>query len=228
MAAAARVAVTRSRTADASDYLARLREAGLEPVEVFEPGATLSGCAGLLITGGRDLDPALYGEEPQPQTQEPNRERDELDFSLLEQALSSDLPVLAICRGHQVLNVLCGGSLQQHIPAGNHAAESEPPNGSRWHEVTLEGQSKIASIYGRTTLQVNSRHHQSVTPDRLASGLVCAGLSLDGCVEALESRQHRWVIGVQWHPEREEPGVPSFLSESRLLFITFSKAVREG
>ena len=219
-----RIAVTRSRTANVPDYAARLIEAGLEPVELFEPGVTLSGYDGLLISGGRDIDPALYGEDPHPETQTPNQERDDLDLSLLREALDRDLPVLAICRGHQLLNVCFGGSLLQHIDNDSHEAQEEPPNASSWHPVALVPETKTAAALGAGTLLVNSRHHQAVTPDRLAPGLRSAGTTSDGYVEAVESEQHRWVVGVQWHPERLEPETPGFAAASARQFRAFAAA----
>ena len=158
---------------------------------------------GLLLTGGVDVNPALYGEKRGPETDRPNRARDANELTLLGQALARDLPVLCICRGHPRLNVAFGGSLIQHIPGDPHRAEASGE--SRWHDVTVAGRTRLARIYGASaTMRVNSRHHQGVTPDRLAPGLAIAARSPDGFVEAVESDAHRWVVGVQWHPERPE------------------------
>lgn len=158
---------------------------------------------GLLLTGGVDVNPALYGEKKWPETDRPHRARDANELNLLRQALTQDLPVLCICRGHQLLNVAFGGSLLQHIPGDHHRAQASGE--SRWHEVTVMGRTRLARIYGAgVSIRVNSRHHQGVTPDRLAPGLTVAARSPDGLIEAVESKAHRWVVGVQWHPERPE------------------------
>jgi gamma-glutamyl-gamma-aminobutyrate hydrolase PuuD len=158
---------------------------------------------GLLLTGGIDVDPRLYGEKRAPETDRPNKERDEQELALLKQALDRDLPVLCICRGHELLNVALGGSLLQHIEGDAHRWEDDGTSG--WHDVTVNGKSRLAEIYGNgAVLRVNSRHHQGVTEDRLGAGLRPVATSGDGFVEAMESDKHRWVMGVQWHPERPE------------------------
>jgi putative glutamine amidotransferase len=208
------------------NYWRSLREAGIEPVDLCEPGASLQGCAGLLLTGGRDIDPARYGEAPHPATEEPNLERDDLEFRLLERALAAGMPVLAICRGHQLLNVALGGSLQQHIEGDGHRSLDDIGAASRWHEVDIEPCSGLRAWLGVDRAHVNSRHHQAVTIERLAPGLRIAGLSPDGFVEAVESERHSWVVGVQWHPERLEPDAHDFVDASRRLFAAFAVAVR--
>ncbi len=149
--------------------------------------------------------------------------RDDLEASLLQEALDADLPVLAICRGHQLLNVVLGGSLLQHIESGEHVAQRDEARSSRWHEVPLTPSTRLADALGRERMQVNSRHHQAVTPARLAPGLTVAAMTEDGLVEAMESTAHRWVVGVQWHPEREESSEFSTLSTA--LFRAFSTAI---
>ena len=122
---------------------------------------------GLLLTGGVDVNPRLYGEKRSPLTDKPNQKRDEHELRLLNQALDRDLPVLCICRGHELLNVALGGSLVQHIETDGHRWHDD--GSSNWHAVSLDGPSRLADIYGRdATLRVNSRHHQGVTEDRLA------------------------------------------------------------
>jgi putative glutamine amidotransferase len=207
-------------------YHERLREAGLEPVDLSGEGASLAGCDGLVLTGGGDVDPALYGETPWPQTEGVSGERDAFEAGLLREALDGDLPVLAICRGAQLLNVCLGGSLQQHIESGAHRALAEPPHDSRWHEVSLGAGTRLRQILGADRLRVNSRHHQAVTPAGLAPGLRIAAMSDDGVVEAMEGSAQRWLCGVQWHPEREENEQPGFADTSRRLFRAFAEAMR--
>ncbi|HEU4760349.1 MAG TPA: gamma-glutamyl-gamma-aminobutyrate hydrolase family protein [Dehalococcoidia bacterium] len=158
---------------------------------------------GLLLTGGADVNPSLYGERRRPLTDRPNRRRDANELVLLRQALERDLPVLAICRGHQLLNVALGGALLQNVEADGHRWTDG--GDSSWHEVRLEDSGRLAGVYGpRAVLRVNSRHHQAVTPERLAPALRPVARSADGLVEGMEAEGHRWVVGVQWHPERPE------------------------
>jgi putative glutamine amidotransferase len=209
-------------------YYERLRDVGLEPVDLSESGQSLDGCAGLLLTGGVDIDPRLYGQAPGTQTHEWNRDRDDFELGLLRDALDGDIPVLAICRGHQLLNVCLGGGLLQHIDSEEHRALNDEGHSSRWHEVSLSGDSRLASIYGFEKLRVNSRHHQAVTREVLARGLRVAAVSDDGLVEGVESESHTWVVGVQWHPERDEEQTPGFAASSRRLFEAFREAVGSG
>jgi gamma-glutamyl-gamma-aminobutyrate hydrolase PuuD len=208
------------------NYWDRVRDAGLEPVDVSGAGAAMAGFAGLLLTGGVDVDPALYGDVPRPETEAVDRARDEFELTLLRQALEADLPVLAVCRGHQLLNVCLGGSLQQHIEGDGHRWREDEPVTSSWHEIEIAGDSKLRQIYGARRVSVNSRHHQGVTRERLSSRLTCTALSPDGFVEGLESPEQRWVVGVQWHPERPEPETPGFAESSRKLWEAFAAAVR--
>jgi putative glutamine amidotransferase len=215
-------------------YYARIREAGgaeidLGPERACEPAAALlGGVDGVVLTGGVDVDPAQYGAAPHPKTNRPRPERDAFERALLEEAIARDLPVLAICRGHQLLNVVAGGALLQHIEDGSHRADyrAHPDGVSRQHLVTLTG--RLAAIFATGALVVNSRHHQAVTRDTLAPILREIATSPDGLVEAVELPGRRWVIGVQWHPEREEPDIPGFGEASRRLFASFVDAARHG
>jgi putative glutamine amidotransferase len=221
-----RVAVSRwenVRGEQIEAYHRRLRDAGLEPVVFYEPGQSLKDCAGLVLTGGVDIAPALYGAVPHPETQAPKPDRDAFERELLLTALEADLPVLAICRGHQLLNVCLGGSLLQHIESGAHAAQRD--EASREHAVTVAPESRLHGWLQAESIHVNSRHHQAVTAERLAPGLRIAGTTADGLVEAVESEKHSWVIGVQWHPERKEPQIEGFEAESKRLFTAFAAAV---
>ena len=207
------------------NYWDRLEETGLEVVDASSSGGLLAGCAALVLTGGIDVDPALYGESRRPEVEEINRLRDEFELSLLREALEADLPVLAICRGHELLNVCLGGSLLQHVEDDSHRLLEDEPVTSSFHDVLLAEGSKLATIYRAERIHTNSRHHQAVTPERVASGLLITGTSDDGIVEGLESTAHRWVVGVQWHPERPEPETLGFAEESRLLWEAFAEAV---
>ncbi len=207
------------------NYWDCLTESGLEVVDTTGPGGTLADCAGLVLTGGIDIDPSLYGEQRQPEVDRINRPRDEFELSLLREALDRDLPVLAICRGHQLLNVCFGGSLLQNVESGAHGRHEGEPVTSSFHEVVLTPNSKLAAIYGTKRILTNSRHHQAVTPDRAATGLTVTGLSDDGFIEGLESTAHSWVVGVQWHPESPELKTPGFAESSRQLWDAFAAVV---
>ncbi|MBM3775199.1 MAG: gamma-glutamyl-gamma-aminobutyrate hydrolase family protein [Acidobacteria bacterium] len=185
-----RVGVTYRKQDKLEPYQRALRAAGLEAVPITPPAlATLDGLAGLVLTGGTDIDPAEYRARRERQTQPPDGPRDRLERALLEQALERDLPVLAICRGMQLLNVVQGGTLVQHLP------EHVSPR----HLVRLKPGTRTAAILGLPPLRVNSRHHQAL--DRLGQELIVSARSLDGVIEAVEHRGKRFVLAVQWHPE---------------------------
>ena len=174
-------------------YADALRNAGIEPVLVTPdtPIASLDGL-GLLLTGGTDIDPALYGAEPQPETETPDRERDALEQRLLREALDRNLAVLAICRGMQLFNAThAGGTLLQHITG--HRTPQIP------HQIAIETDTRLAKIFGAGPRPVNSRHHQAV--GRVGHGLVISARAADGVIEALERSDRRFAVAVQWHPE---------------------------
>jgi putative glutamine amidotransferase len=225
-----RVALPRWRAANIQAYRDRLSETGLEPIDLW-PGELegFASCNGLLLPGGVDIDPTRYGAVSGPHTQVPDPERDEFELALLAAALARDLPVLAICRGHQLLNVAFGGSLLQHIENGGHEArELADKSVSRRHAVALAPDSQLGEVFAKAALAVNSRHHQSVTPATIAPGLRATAWSDDGMVEGLQSDGHRWVVSVQWHPERPEPELPGFAESSRRLFAAFATQVSSG
>ncbi len=208
------------------NYIKRVEEAGAVPVIAgpdCDTEALLDSVDALLVTGGTDVDPARYGEAPVPELLTPDAARDESELALLRSALRYDKPVLAICRGHQVLNVAFGGRLQQHIPGDAHRAATEPPFESRFHDVTIEDGSMLAELLGAGSRRVNSRHHQAVRSDMIGDGLLSSATSPDGFVEGLESPNHRFVVGVQWHPER-----PEVIEEFRSLFSALVAAARDA
>jgi putative glutamine amidotransferase len=208
------IGVTRGQRSGSSftAYLDAVAEAGGRPQDIY-PGAAacndverlVGTLDGLVLTGGRDVDPRLYGQEPHPETNEPEPARDELETRLARLAVERDLPLFAICRGFQVLNVALGGSLQQHIEGDGHKAYDEEGFPSRFHDIIIETESTLGRLMGGGTLQVNSRHHQGVTPEGIAPALMASAHSPeDGLVEAYEMPGRRWLVGVQCHPEREE------------------------
>lgn len=214
------------------DYWERIEEAGGEAIDLRGPPADIATLDGLILTGGFDIAPERYGETPHANTRPGEPERDAFEIGLLRNALDDDLPVLAICRGQQLLNVAMGGGLLQHIERGGHRADYRTEGfPSRWHTVRLTRASRLHSLLGSDELEVNSRHHQAVLAETLAPGLTSTATSPDGIVEALESRTHRWVLGVQWHPERPEPDHSHFATDSRRLFqalVHAAQKVTEG
>jgi len=155
---------------------------------------------GLVLAGGTDLDPALYGEQLHPEADEPDRERDAREMALLGEAMALHLPVLAICRGAQILNVFHGGSLIQHLMPPERHRQTEGDRSQPVHSVRIEPGTLLHEIAGTERWQVNSRHHQAVNV--VGRNLrVSAVDPEDGTIEALERADRRFVLGVQWHPE---------------------------
>jgi putative glutamine amidotransferase len=190
------------------DYAACLERAGGAP-EPADLGADHPGAFdGLVLTAGVDLDPARFGEPRSDRVREVNAARDEFEEGLLQAASAQDLPILAICRGHQVFNVARGGGLLQHLDEREPHRARYGPDGetiaSGWHDVEVAPESLLASITGATTIHVNSRHHQAVTTSTLAPDLVATGTAAQDVVEALEDPALTWALGIQWHPERPE------------------------
>jgi putative glutamine amidotransferase len=176
--------------------------------------ACLERLDGLLLSGGPDIDPALYGAEPHPRLRRVDRERDEFDLALVREALAADLPILAICRGHQVLNVAMGGTLVQDLASELEGGVLHDGAGDRTdvaHEVSMAAGSRLARAIGRERVPVNSLHHQAVA--RLGQGLrVTARAVGDDVVEGIELEAAGFAVGVQWHPEafRRLPEVAAF------------------
>jgi len=163
---------------------------------------TLAAVDGLLFSGGSDLDPELYDQDPHDETFGVVRERDRAELALLEAALARDMPVLAVCRGSQVLNVARGGDLVQHLPdlVGDEKHKHTPGTFAD-HDVTLEEGTRLAALLGDRA-PVKSHHHQGI--GRLGRGLRAAAHAEDGIIEAVEDPAHRFALGVFWHPEAGE------------------------
>ncbi|MBO8142283.1 MAG: gamma-glutamyl-gamma-aminobutyrate hydrolase family protein [Firmicutes bacterium] len=190
-------------------YIRAVTGAGGVPVLIPPAGdskrleAVLDRVDGLLLPGGIDVDPYLYGEEPLPGLGKVDPEWDALDVAAARAALARGLPVLGICRGAQVLNVAAGGTLYQDIPAQVPHALQHWQNRPGWaasHSVSVVPDSLLAGIAGRRRLRVNSFHHQAVKD--VAAGFRAVAHGADGVVEAIESLVHPYALGVQWHPER--------------------------
>jgi putative glutamine amidotransferase len=190
------------------DYLESVRRAGGEPLvlrNTDDPSAVIARVDGVLLTGGADVDPAYYGQTPHRETRM-QEDRDRFEIPLSQAAIKSDVPVFAICRGVQVLNVAAGGTLVQDIPSEapselNHSVDV--PKNANAHPVRIVPGTRLASAVGPSadldTCPVNSRHHQSVSS--VAPSFIISAVSPDGIIEAIERPDAAFCVGVQWHPE---------------------------
>lgn len=197
-------------------YLEALQRAGAEaavlaprPLDSAAAARLVARVDGLMLCGGGDVDPAAYGAPPHPALEAVDRVRDAFELALLHAALEAGLPVLAICRGEQVLNVALGGTLHQHI-TDTHPGHGVPgvEGGAVIHDLVIEPHSRVAEAMGTTRATCSSHHHQAI--DRVAPGLRVTARAPDGMIEAVEPDApgtggapdgDAWVVGVQWHPE---------------------------
>ena len=217
-----------SRVRLTAAYVTALERAGLVPLIVPPLSSTeaassvLDSVSGLVLTGGEDVDPARYGEKRHEKVRSVNVARDATEAALVEEARARGLPVFAICRGIQILNVALGGTLVQDIPSQCRTDidhDEEGARTSRTHEVSIEPGSLIAGAVGTEHLSVNSFHHQSVK--RVADGMKVTARSPDGVIEGIESTDEKWwVMGVQWHPEEMTDSAEPW---DRGLFKAFAK-----
>jgi putative glutamine amidotransferase len=230
-----RILVTASRDSAVSEYLEALRGAGAAPQRI-QPGdaarTALDGAAGVVLSGGIDVDPAAYRATASEFVTETEPERDVFEIDVLAAARERALPVLCVCRGLQIANVAFGGTLIADVPQhlGGAATIShdvgEPDQHDGWrivpeHVVTVEQDSALARITGTTTLPTNAAHHQAV--DRCAGELRIVARTADGIVEALEARfDSPFWLAVQWHPESTYAAD----APSRAIFTSFVEAAR--
>ena len=202
------IGITRCSRMD--DYLASVERAGGRPriLEVSEsPAAVLEAVDGVLLTGGGDVDPLLYGEPRHPTVHDAEPGRDQFEIDLARRAVEAGIPLLAICRGAQVLNVAAGGTLLQDIPSAitselSHAV-SEPKTAES-HDIRVVPGSRLGvalgtRLAGAWRCRVNSRHHQAV--GRPGKGLTVSATAPDGVIEGIEAGAALFCVGVQWHPE---------------------------
>ena len=187
-------------------YVRAVEHAGGRPLVVppSEDGLeeTLDALDGVIFSGGGDLDPELYGAEPHDETDMPRTERDAAELRLLQAALDRDMPVLAICRGSQLLNVARGGNLEQHLPETvGHEQHRHDPGSFSDHDVKVAAGSRLGGLLGDRA-PVKSHHHQGY--GRIGSGLREVAWAEDGVVEGLEDSDKRFALGVLWHPEEGE------------------------
>jgi putative glutamine amidotransferase len=193
------------------DYLESIKRAGGEP-RVVDPAtddsAAVTGAVqAVLLTGGPDVDPARYGEQPHTTVSAADRQRDEFEIALIRELVARGVPVFGICRGMQILNVALGGTLVQDLPTqgrGTIEHSKTTPLCAIAHEVWISPNSKLASLMPEKLAEadacaVNSRHHQAV--DRVADGFEVTATAPDGVIEAMEHRTLPFCVAVQWHPE---------------------------
>ena len=153
---------------------------------------------GLILSGGRDIHPSYYGEKVQYKVDLLNRLRPEFEIGLLREFIPTRKPVLGVCYGVQLMNVVCGGTLYQDIPS--QIPKAARHEGAR-HSITVYEDTRLFKLVRESSFEVNSHHHQSVK--KLGKGFTCSALALDGIIEAIELKNHPFFIGVQWHPERD-------------------------
>ena len=207
------IAITASREKSAARYAESIAKRDgacriLTPDTFESVEQVMDGVSGLLLSGGVDVDPRFYGETPAG-AERTWPERDEMEFALLRHAIAADMPVLGICRGMQLINVAMGGKLIQDLEG--HKADDEGVAGR--HPVYVSPGSKLGAIIGAGAVyKTNSLHHQGLKEAQRAPRLMASAYHPeDGIVEALESPEHPWLIGVQCHPERESEVPKSFL-----------------
>lgn len=237
----ARIVLSLGGNSAASDdcYVAALSLPGLdlEVCRVYpatglaEVRELLRGASGLVLSGGADVDPARYGESPAgAEMQYVSEARDAVELAALDEAEAMALPVLAICRGVQVLNVHRGGALLQDIGQSHRDGRKQEEKWRPFHAVDLVPGSRVADVLGASTLETNSRHHQALDPARLGDRLVVTGRCPgDGVIEAVEVPGERFLVGVQWHPENMAlaPAESPQRAQARRLFAAFAEAARE-
>lgn len=160
--------------------------------------------SGFLVTGGEDVDPTLYGEEPHPELGNVSPRRDAFELALIKEVTRQDKPILAICRGSQILNVAMGGDLYQDVYAQKQETtllqhRQRSPLSHPTHYVQTEENTLLHQLVGKKRFKVNSNHHQTVR--KVAPSFIISAMASDGLIEAVESTRHTFVLGVQWHPE---------------------------
>ncbi len=182
-----------------------------------DPNRVLDLLDALLLAGGSDIGPGTYGAKPHPETKGVHPPRDELELALARRALERDMPVLGVCRGMQMLTIVTGGTLHQHLPdVLGHDEHRHAPGTFADHEVRLEPGSLAARTVGAERTAVKSHHHQG--PDRLGRGLLATGVSEpDGSVEAVELTDRSFALGLLWHPEEDEASrvIGAFVEHAR-------------
>jgi putative glutamine amidotransferase len=216
----------------ARSYVRAIQDAGgvvvmlpPDPELEREPDEVLDLLDGLILAGGSDIDPTSYGAKPHPETKNTWPERDRFEIALGTRALERDMPVLGICRGMEMLNVIQGGTLNQHLGLELHR---HTPGVFTDHRVELQPGSLAARVVGSDTTEVKSAHHQGV--EELGEGVAVSGHADDGVVEAIELPDRSFAVGVLWHPEEDERSrvVGSLVDEARDRMAAAAPRLREA
>ncbi len=196
-------------------YLDALHRAGAvgasllsRPAAEHDPDALIARFDALLVSGGVDVDPSLYGQAPHPQTTGTDAMTDRWEVALIHAARRAGRPVLAICRGTQLLNIALGGSLHQHLGDLDGIGPHGVPNGGGGtpNEIIVDAGTRLALALGVDGVVGNCHHHQAI--DRLGAGLEVTARTADGIIECVEATEGPWTVGVQWHPEDSAMGDP--------------------
>jgi putative glutamine amidotransferase len=212
-----RIGITYRYDEKLAPYATAIQEFGLDPVPLLPPGPdSLDDLHGLLISGGTDLNPSLFGQNRESESDIPDDDRDIMELHLVRKALAMDLPLLCICRGMQLLNVALGGDLQQHLPQTDVHRQKGVTDA---HAITTVSGTQLAAIAGEGPHLVNSRHHQAIR--KVGAGLIISAHSTDGIVEGMELPDRRFTLAVQWHPEDRVKS----RAIDRQLFQSFAEAV---
>lgn len=225
------ITFTRRGIRSNENYLRAIEEHGGIHRQLY-PGVSEEAYAdlnGLLLTGGPDIDPSYYGEEAH-ETTDIDSDRDKLELPLFKRAMEENLPVFGICRGIQIMNVAIGSSLYQDIPSqfADHLTHKIIVNANdTWHNITIQEGSLLNEITGNRVVEVNSRHHQAVKV--IGDGFTVTAQSEDGIIEAIEDRSKKFMLGVQYHPERmfKEKGSWELKEHAASLFAAFIEAASE-
>lgn len=225
------ITFTRRGIRSNENYLRAIEEHGGIHRQLY-PGVSEEAYAdlnGLLLTGGPDIDPSYYGEEAH-ETTDIDSDRDKLELPLFKRAMEENLPVFGICRGIQIMNVAIGSSLYQDIPSQftDHLTHKIIVNANdTWHNITIQEGSLLNEITGNRVVEVNSRHHQAVKV--IGDGFTVTAQSEDGIIEAIEDRSKKFMLGVQYHPERmfKEEGSWELKEHAASLFAAFIEAASE-
>jgi putative glutamine amidotransferase len=215
-----------------TSYIRALEQSGLAPVLIspaHSPAsidALIAGCAGLVLSGGEDVHPSRYGEDPSPALGRVEPLRDAMEFEAVSCAVQRGMPIFGICRGLQVLNVHFGGTLYQDIMTDREGDHLRHEQAGTWydraHDASVAPDSMLRRIVDADRLHINSFHHQAVK--HLGKELRVVARADDGLVEAIEHKSYPWLLGVQWHPERNEASTPAS-DHDRRLFAGFRDAV---
>lgn len=172
---------------------------------------------GVILTGGEDYPPRFYHEAPRAKLSLCSNRRAKWDLLLTRRVLERDIPLLGICAGHQMINIALGGKLVQHLPS------SRRHKGEKYHFIDIVGGRWLQEMFKGRRMLVNSSHHQAILPSHVGKDLLVTAFSDDGVIEAVESTRHRFVMGLQWHPERIK-----FAAHNRFVFGFFIDQCRQG